>query len=102
MLAFIWQYRQIAIGGVLGALIASGPVYLYGTKQGRQQAAAAAAIETAKAYQERAVTNDKVETLDPVALCIELGGLRHECTAELRGMAKDPGQIENSGVPSRK
>lgn len=75
--------------GILGALIASAPVYLYGKYKGRSQANAAAAQEVIKAYRERAITNGKIQNLDPVGLCVELGGLRDSCAAELRGVAKD-------------
>lgn len=102
MLALLWKYREIAIGAAAGALMASGPVYLYGTYQGRQQAAAAAAVDASKAFQQRASTNGKVQTLDPVALCVELGGVRDDCAAELRGLGKDPGQAGNSSLPGRK
>ena len=96
------RFWQIGVGAALGALLAAGPVYLYGTYQGRQQAAVAVAIETAKSFKERAETNDKVQSLDAIALCLELGGLPDECTIELRGMAKDKGLIGDSRVPVKK
>ncbi|CAN7377055.1 hypothetical protein LJR231_002274 [Phyllobacterium sp. LjRoot231] len=96
------KYWQIGVGAVLGALLSAGPVYLYGTSQGRQQSAVAAVKETAKAYQERATTDEKIHSLDPVALCVELGGLRDECAAQLRGMEEDPDQAGDGGLPGRK
>ena len=96
------KYWQIGAGVALGVLLASGPVYLYGASQGRQQAAVAAVKETAKAYEERATTDDKVHALDAAALCLELGGLQSDCEQQLRGLAEDPGQTRNSGLPRRK
>ncbi|MET3648609.1 hypothetical protein [Phyllobacterium ifriqiyense] len=45
------SYIQIGAGVALGVLLASGPFYLYGKHEGRQQAAVAAVKETAKAYE---------------------------------------------------
>ncbi|MCX8282493.1 hypothetical protein OSJ77_20075 [Phyllobacterium sp. 0TCS1.6C] len=101
MIAIILRYWQVGAGAALGALLAAGPVYLYGASQGRQQAAVSAALEASKAYQERAETNDKILFLDAVALCLELGGLPDECTSELRGLAKGAAPTENSGIPRR-
>ncbi len=81
---------------MLGALLAAGPVYLYGASQGRQQAAVGAIKETAKAYQERATTNETIDSLDAVALCIELGGVQSDCEQQLRGLAADIGQAGDS------
>lgn len=99
MIAAILKYWQIGAGAALGALLAAGPVYLYGKHEGRQQAAVSAALEASKAYQERAETNDKILSLDAVALCLELGGLPDECTSELRGLAKGAAPAEYSGLP---
>ncbi|MEK1889389.1 MAG: hypothetical protein AAAB35_17875 [Phyllobacterium sp.] len=86
-----FKYWQIGEAALLGALIAAGPIYLYGASQGRQQAAVEAVKETAQAYQERATTNATINSLDAVALCVELGGLPDECQ-RLRGLAEDTGQ----------
>lgn len=101
MLALL-KYWQIGAGAVAGAILAAGPLYLYGVHEGKQQAVAAQAIETAKSYKERAEINDKVESLDAIALCLQLGGLPDECTVELRGVAKDKGIIGDSRVPIKK
>ncbi|WP_379069399.1 hypothetical protein ACHMW4_03875 [Mesorhizobium sp. UC22_110] len=42
-----------------------------------------------KAYKDRANENAAVEALDPVRLCVELGGLPDQCAAELRRLAED-------------
>ncbi|MGO4449133.1 hypothetical protein AB4Y96_09415 [Phyllobacterium sp. TAF24] len=96
------KYWQVIVGAILGALIASAPIYFYGKNAGVEQAAITAAIDAAQAYQERAKTNEIINSLDAVALCIELGGMPDECTTELRGLAKDHSQTGNSGLPSGK
>lgn len=79
MMLALLKYWQIGAGAVLGALIASTPVYLYGKHEGRQQAAVQAARQTSIAIQERAKTDETIKSLDAVALCLELGGLPDEC-----------------------
>ncbi|WP_271896344.1 hypothetical protein [Candidatus Phyllobacterium onerii] len=102
MLALLWTYRQVVAGVAAGAFLAAGPVYLYGTYQGRQQAAVAVAVETAKSYKERAEIDDKVQTLDAIALCLQLGGMPNECVIQLRGVEKDKRPVGDSRVPRRK
>lgn len=95
------DYLKIGIGAALGALVAAGPIYLYGTYQGRQQAAVAALEASIKAYKDRAHENEIVEALDPVGLCVELGGLRADCEAELRRLGEDRHQADNGGLSGR-
>lgn len=102
MMLALLKFWQIGVGAALGALLAAGPVYLYGTYQGRQQAAVAVAIETAKSYKERAEIDDKVQTLDAIALCLQLGGSMSDCTIQLRGLGKDKTPIADSRVPRKK
>ena len=102
MILALLKYWQIGAGALLGAFLAAGPVYLYGVHEGKQKAAVAQAIETAKSFKERAETNDKVQSLDAIALCLELGGLPDECTIELRGVAKNKGNVGDSRVPVKK
>ena len=75
----MFNWLQIAAGAVLGALVASGPLYLLGTHNGRQQAAVAALEAVSKAYKDRTDENEAVEALNPGALCVELGGDPTEC-----------------------
>lgn len=89
MLALL-KFWQIGVGAALGAMLAVGPVYLYGKHAARVEAKAEQAIETAKSYKERAEINDKVQTFDAIALCLELGGKPLECTSELREILKRP------------
>jgi hypothetical protein len=86
------DWLKIGAGAALGALVASGPLYLYGVHHGRQQAAVEAVAAANQAYKDRNDENADVEALDPVALCVELGGLRGVCAAELRRLGEDTGQ----------
>lgn len=95
------DYLKIGVGAALGALVAAGPLYIYGKHQGRQQAAVAALEASIKAYKDRAHENEIVEALDPVGLCVELGGLRADCEAELRRLGEDRHQTDNGGLPGR-
>lgn len=42
-----------------------------------------------QAYKDRSDENAAVEALDPVALCIDLGGMLDDCRAELRRLGED-------------
>jgi hypothetical protein len=99
MMFGLFDYLKLAAGAALGALIASGPAYLYGRHEGRQQAAVAALEASVKAQKDRSHENATVEALDPLGLCIELGGMRDDCTAELRRLAEDRGQAGNGHLP---
>ncbi len=54
-----------------------------------------------KAYKDRADENASVEVLDPVRLCVELGGLPDQCAAELRRLGEDIARAANGGLPGR-
>lgn len=102
LLALIPEPIKMALVRALAVIVVASGSYLYGKHEGTQQAAVNVALEASKAYQERAEINDKVLSLDAVALCLELGGLPDECTTELRRLAQNPGQTGNSGLPGRK
>jgi len=70
----IFDAVKIGAGAVLGALVASGPVYLYGKHEGRQQAAASALQRSMDLIRERGKTNAKINSLDDPALCRSIGG----------------------------
>jgi hypothetical protein len=55
--------------------------------------------KTARAY--RATTDEKVNSLDAVTLCVELGRLPDECK-QLRRLEKDPGPAVNGNLPRGK
>ncbi|GGB10276.1 hypothetical protein GCM10011491_42800 [Brucella endophytica] len=87
MLALL-KYWQIGAGTAVGALLAAGPVYLYGAAQGRQQAALSAAEATVKAIQQRGDVDEKIIDMDGYRLCLELGGVPDECD-QLRRVEAD-------------
>src|SRR5690606_3090421 len=93
------DYLKIGVGAAMGALVVAGPLYLYGNHQGRQQAAVAALEASIKAYKDRSHENETVEALDPISLCIELGGLRADCEAELRRLGEDQPQAAHGNLP---
>ena len=76
--------KRIAIGVAVVALAVSG-AYLLGKRDGRAQAALAAATATVEAYEARKGIDHEVSGLDGYALCIDLGGLPNECE-QLRGV----------------
>ncbi|MGB3899415.1 MAG: hypothetical protein WA973_12750 [Mesorhizobium sp.] len=92
------DWLKLGAGAALGAIIASGPAYLYGAHAGRQQAAVAALESVSKAYKDRTDENEAVEALNPGALCVELGGMPDDCAAELRRLAEDHSQADDGGL----
>lgn len=97
----MFNWLQIGAGVALGALVASGPLYLYGKHEGRQQAAVDVLKASLKAREDRTHENETVDALDPVALCVELGGLPDECAAELRRLGEDPAPAGDRGLSRR-
>lgn len=93
------DWIKIGAGAALGVLVASGPAYLYGAHNGRQQAAVAALEAVSQAYKDRTDENEAVEALNPGALCVELGGMPDDCAAELRRLAEDHSPTGNGGLP---
>ncbi len=79
-------WLKIGAGALLGALVATGPVYLYGKHQGRQEAAVAALQASLDAIQKREDIDHEVDRADIIDICVELGGVRGDCTDQLRGM----------------
>jgi len=67
------DWIKIGAGAALGALIASGPLYLYGVHNGRQQAAVAALEASVKALRERNDIDAAISTADAVDLCRDIG-----------------------------
>ncbi|GGB00813.1 hypothetical protein GCM10011491_31260 [Brucella endophytica] len=88
MLALL-KYWQIGAGAAVGALLAAGPVYLYGAAHGRQQAALSAAEATVAAISKRGDVDEKIIGMDGYRLCLELGGGMPECADQLRRVEAD-------------
>lgn len=89
MLAFLFTPISKTLGASIIAIAAVSGVYLYGKSAGRQETAVKALEKQVEAYKDRNDENDTVEALDPVALCIDLGGVPDDCRAELRRVGDD-------------
>lgn len=101
MLAFLNSKIGVyAIGGLIGAAFI-GWTYHEVYQAGRAYERQAVIEATVKALRDRANENAAVEALDPVRLCVELGGLPDECAAELQRLGADSGQTGNGGLPRR-
>ncbi len=79
------DWLKIAAGAALGALIASGPLYLLGTHNGRQQAAVARLQADVDAYVKREGIDHEVDGMERYRICLDLGGLPNDCE-QLRGV----------------
>ncbi|CAD7036248.1 hypothetical protein RHAB21_02501 [Pseudorhizobium halotolerans] len=101
MLSFLPNPITRALGGLAVAALVVGGAYTYGKAIGRQGAAVDALEKQVQAYKDRNDENAAVEALDPVALCIELGGVPDDCRAELRRLGEDQPEAVNGGLPRR-
>ena len=88
--ALIPSWLKYSIAASLAAFLLVAGAYQYGKHEARQDAAIEAAKATAKAIDNRAKTDEKINGLDVRGLCLELGGSVSDCNAiELRGMETD-------------
>lgn len=81
----MFDWLKIGAGAALGALVASGPAYLYGKHDGRQQAAVARLEADVDAYVKREGIDHEVDGMDRYRICLDLGGLPNDCE-QLRGV----------------
>lgn len=81
----MFDWLQIAAGAALGALVASGPLYLLGTHNGRQQAAVDRLEADVDAYVKREGIDHEVDGMERYRICRDLGGLPDQCE-QLRGV----------------
>jgi hypothetical protein len=77
------------LAGLAFALAMLASIYAKGRMDGRASAKIEQLKATVEAFQNRQGIDDETRTLDSVALCIRLGGVRSDCD-QLRGMAKAP------------
>ncbi|MHC1549381.1 hypothetical protein [Phyllobacterium sp. K27] len=85
------SYIQIGAGVALGVLLASGPVYLYGKHEGRQEVAIERLQSDIKAERERIDSDAKVQNLSDYDFCVQSlrsRGMRVESCEPLRGIPK--------------
>lgn len=85
MTAFLTHWRVALVIGICAAGLG---LYTLGKHDQKSQMAVDTAKATVSAIQKRADINGKVQNLDAVALCVELGGLQSDCE-QLRGLAAD-------------
>ena len=79
---------QHIIGAVIGGAVSGLFFYALGTHDGKQQAAMKAAQAVTQAIRNRAGINERIDNMDSITLCIELGGVRDQCE-QLRRLAED-------------
>lgn len=69
LLKLIPDWGKIVAGGVLGALLASGPVYLMGKSAGRTEAAAQAAKEALARIETREKNDANFKAMPAIERC---------------------------------
>lgn len=79
--------RSIAIGA-LAAVVALSGAFMLGAHSERYKANIKLNQNIIKAVRSRAGINEKINDMDALALCIELGGVPEQCE-QLRGLAAD-------------
>lgn len=83
------SYIQIGAGVALGALIASGPFYLYGKSAGRQQAVVEQLKSDVQAERDRNQSDAKLQALSDFDLCVQSlrsRGMPVDACEQLRGI----------------
>lgn len=85
----LFDWLKIGTGAVMGAMLCYPVAHYLGEREGRQEAATAALEKTVEAYKSREETDSRVENLDTVAICVELGVPIERCEAEFRAVAGD-------------
>jgi hypothetical protein len=86
----LFDWLKIGAGAALGAVVAAGPVYLYGKREGRQAERVAQLEADVDAFVKRKGIDDEVDGIDRYRICIDLRGLPDECE-RLRGVDETPG-----------
>ena len=71
MIAAFLKYWKIAAGVLIGALLAAGPVYVYGERNGRQRASVEQLQADIKAERERIDSDAKIQTLSDYDFCVQ-------------------------------
>jgi hypothetical protein len=84
------DWLKIGAGAALGAVVASGPAYVYGKREGRQAERVAQLEADVNAFVKRKGIDDEVDGMDRYRICIDLRGLPDECE-RLRGVDEAAG-----------
>jgi hypothetical protein len=79
------DWLKVGAGVALGVLLATGPVYLYGKHEGRQQAAVTRLEAEVNAHIKREGIDHEVDGMERYRICLDLGGLPDDC-GQLRGV----------------
>lgn len=98
MWALIPNWLKIASAGLLCAVLISSGSYWLGKRDGRSETATEALEKAVEAYRNRTRENNDVKALDPIGLCIDLGGVPEDCRTELRRLGEGNGSPNHSGV----
>lgn len=67
------DWLKIGSGTVVGAVLVSGPLYLYGKHEGRSQAAVAALEKSVSDLRQRNKIDETISASDAAALCRDFG-----------------------------
>lgn len=81
----MFDWIKIGAAAALGAIVAAGPVYVYGKREGRQAERVAQLEADVNAYVKRKGIEDEVDGMDRYRVCVDVGGLPDECE-RLRGV----------------
>lgn len=81
----MFDWLKIGAAAALGAIVAAGPVYLYGKREGRRAERVAQLEADVNAFVIRKGIDDEVDGMDRYRICIDLRGLPDECE-RLRGV----------------
>lgn len=85
------SYIQIGAGAAIGVLLASGPVYLYGKRESRQEVTIERLQSDIKAERERIDSDANVQNLSDYDFCVQSlrsRGMRVDACGQLRGIPK--------------
>jgi len=89
----IFNRLTLAAGFIAGAVLASGPSYYLGKREGRSEAATEALAATVEVMQEREMIDDQISASDAAGLCGHLGLSDHdrlECVRKLEKAVAQP------------
>jgi hypothetical protein len=79
------DWVKLPAAGLLGALVVSPGVFLYGKHEGRQAAAVDRLEADITAYVKREGIDHEVDGMERYRICLNLGGLPDDC-GQLRGV----------------
>jgi hypothetical protein len=87
ILALMPDWLKLPLAALLGALVVSPGIYLYGNHQGRQQAAVAALEASVTVLRQRNKIDEEISAADAARLCTDLGLSDDEAAECVRRLA---------------